>query len=160
MSAFYMNVIRRNDIDFLKERKADFCVRQWRRKWQPTPVFLPTELCGQRSLVGCCSRGCTELDMTEETQHACMHALDRIHRSLSLQVFCVQVSAAHSCHVALGSSPPSLVLVRLLGWDKCTFFRAMIVICPSDFLSPALPQSPIHVLLPMMPGLSFLHLCS
>ena len=25
-----------------------------RRKWQPTPVFLPRESCGQRSLVGCC----------------------------------------------------------------------------------------------------------
>ena len=27
----------------------------WRRKWQPTPVFLPGESQGQRSLVGCCS---------------------------------------------------------------------------------------------------------
>ena len=25
----------------------------WRRKWQPTPVFLPGESHGQRSLVGC-----------------------------------------------------------------------------------------------------------
>ena len=25
-----------------------------RRKWQPTPVFLPRESHGQRSLVGCC----------------------------------------------------------------------------------------------------------
>ena len=24
----------------------------WRRKWQPTPVFLPEKLYGQRSLVG------------------------------------------------------------------------------------------------------------
>ena len=24
------------------------------RKWQPTPVFLPRESHGQRSLVGCC----------------------------------------------------------------------------------------------------------
>ena len=45
----------------------------WRRKWQPTPVLLPKEFCGQRSLVGCCPWGCTELDMTEATQHACMH---------------------------------------------------------------------------------------
>ena len=27
---------------------------QWRRKWQPTTVFLPRESHGQRSLVGCC----------------------------------------------------------------------------------------------------------
>ena len=24
----------------------------WRRKWQPTPVFLPREFLGQRSLAG------------------------------------------------------------------------------------------------------------
>ena len=39
----------------------------WRRKWQPTPVFLSRESCGQRSLVGCCKWGHTELDMTEAT---------------------------------------------------------------------------------------------
>ena len=26
----------------------------WRSKWQPSPVFVPWEFCGQRSLVGCC----------------------------------------------------------------------------------------------------------
>ena len=30
---------------------------RWRRKWQPTPVFLPGESCGQRRLVGCCLWG-------------------------------------------------------------------------------------------------------
>ena len=38
-----------------------------RRKWQPTPVFLPGESQGQRSLVGCCLWGHTELDTTEVT---------------------------------------------------------------------------------------------
>ena len=37
----------------------------WRRKWQPTLVFLPRESRGQRSLVGCCPWGCTESDTTE-----------------------------------------------------------------------------------------------
>ena len=37
----------------------------WRRKWQPTPVFLPGESQGRRSLVGCSSRGRKESDMTE-----------------------------------------------------------------------------------------------
>jgi len=40
----------------------------WRRKWQPTPVFLPGESQGWGSLVGCCLWGCTEYDMTEATQ--------------------------------------------------------------------------------------------
>ena len=39
----------------------------WRRKWQPTPVFLPGESQGQGSLVGCHLWGCTESDMTEAT---------------------------------------------------------------------------------------------
>ena len=40
----------------------------WRRKWQPTPVFLPGESQGQRSLVSCHLWGRTELDMSEATQ--------------------------------------------------------------------------------------------
>ena len=40
----------------------------WRRKWQPTPVFLPGESCGQRSLVGCRLWDRTESDTTEVTQ--------------------------------------------------------------------------------------------
>ena len=39
----------------------------WRRKWQPTPVFLPGESQGQRSLMGCRLWGRTELDTTEAT---------------------------------------------------------------------------------------------
>ena len=38
-----------------------------RRKWQPTPVFLPGESQGRRSLVGCHLWGCTESDTTEAT---------------------------------------------------------------------------------------------
>ena len=36
----------------------------WRRKWQPTPVFLPGKSHGLRILVG--YRGHKELDMTEQ----------------------------------------------------------------------------------------------
>ena len=39
----------------------------WRRKWQPTPVFLPGESQGRGSLVGCRLWGRTESDMTEAT---------------------------------------------------------------------------------------------
>jgi len=37
----------------------------WRRAWQPTPVFLPGESQGQRSLVDYSSWGCKESDTTE-----------------------------------------------------------------------------------------------
>ena len=44
-----------------------FTFTHWRRKWQPTPVFLPGESQGRRSQVGCRLRGRTELDTTKAT---------------------------------------------------------------------------------------------
>ena len=41
----------------------------WRRKWQPTPVFVPGESQGQRSLARYSPQGHKELDVTEATQH-------------------------------------------------------------------------------------------
>ena len=46
---------------------ALFTFMHWRRKWQPTPVFLPGESQGRGSLVGCRLWGCTESDTTEAT---------------------------------------------------------------------------------------------
>ena len=37
----------------------------WRRKWQPTPVFLPGKSHAQWSLVGYHPWGCKESDTTE-----------------------------------------------------------------------------------------------
>ena len=37
-----------------------------RRKWQPTPVFLPGKSHGRQSLVGYCAWGRKELDMTDQ----------------------------------------------------------------------------------------------
>ena len=59
----------------------------WRRKWQPTPVFLPGESHGWRSLVGYSPRGCKESDTTEQLHflsffkinslsHLCIFSLD------------------------------------------------------------------------------------
>ena len=45
-----------------------FTFMHWRRKWQPTPVFLPGESQGRGSLVGCCLWGHTESDTTEVMQ--------------------------------------------------------------------------------------------
>ena len=43
-----------------------FIFIHWRRKWQPTPVFLLGESDGQRSLVYCSPWGCEELETTEQ----------------------------------------------------------------------------------------------
>jgi len=44
-----------------------FTFMHWRRKWQPTPVFLPGESQGRWSLMNCCLWGRTESDTTEVT---------------------------------------------------------------------------------------------
>ena len=44
-----------------------FTFTHWRRKWQPTPVFLPGESQGRGSLVGCRLWGRTKSDTTEAT---------------------------------------------------------------------------------------------
>ena len=44
-----------------------FTFMHWRRKWQPTPLFLPGESQGRGSLVGFCLWGRTESDTTEAT---------------------------------------------------------------------------------------------
>ena len=49
----------------------------WRRKWQPTPVFLPGKFHGWRSSVDYSPWGCKESDMTELA-----------HRQPSLYSFC------------------------------------------------------------------------
>ena len=48
----------------------------WKREWLPTPVFLPGESHGQKSLVGYSQWGHKELDMTERLS---------THLSLSIQ---------------------------------------------------------------------------
>ena len=44
-----------------------FTFMHWRRKWQPTLVFLPGESQGRGSLMGCRLWGRTESDTTEAT---------------------------------------------------------------------------------------------
>ena len=46
-----------------------------KRTWQPTPVFLPGESRGQRSLVGCCPWGRTVGH--DSSNFAFMHALEK-----------------------------------------------------------------------------------
>ena len=47
-----------------------FILYHWRRKWQPTPVFLPGDPHGQRTLAGHGPWGRRESDTTEVTEHA------------------------------------------------------------------------------------------
>ena len=49
-----------------RTRLSDFTFMHWRRKWQPTPVFLPGESQGRGDLVGCRLWGRAESDTTDE----------------------------------------------------------------------------------------------
>ena len=63
----------------------------WRRAWRPTPVFLPREFHGQRSLVSYSPEGHKELDTTEATLHARTQLswVDRVW-GVSVETCCVQ----------------------------------------------------------------------
>ena len=50
----------------------------WRRKWQPTPVFLPGESHGQGSLAGYSLWGRKESDTTEQVSTQLEHKLVEI----------------------------------------------------------------------------------
>ena len=77
----------------------------WRRKWQPTPVFLPGEFHGQRSLAGYSPQGHKESDTTERL-HWLTHST------------CHITCARCSCNRYLGES--------LLCWKNCCF-RTMVL---------------------------------
>ena len=48
----------------------------WRRKWRPTPVFLPGEFQGWGSLVGCRLWGCTEWTWLKWLSSSSKHILE------------------------------------------------------------------------------------
>ena len=61
-----------------RRRRFDPRLRKisWKRKWQPTPVFLPRKSLGQRSLVCYSPRGHKESDATEQLSVKCMFGDD------------------------------------------------------------------------------------
>ena len=58
----------------------------WRRKWQPTPVFLPEKLHRQRSLVGYSPWGHKKLDTTEHARMRWYRDSDRSYWSFLLEL--------------------------------------------------------------------------
>ena len=65
----------------------------WRRKWQPTPVFLPEKSHGRRSLVGFSPRGHKESNRTRRL-HFHFHGVRKCSNSILLQG-AVQFSKHH-----------------------------------------------------------------
>ena len=62
----------------------------WRKKWQPTPVFLPGESQGLGSLMGCRLWGRTESDMTEATWQQQQYLFSGEGNGTPLQYSCLE----------------------------------------------------------------------
>ena len=66
----------------------------WRRKWQPTPVFLPGKSNGQRRMMGYSPWGCKEWDTTEHIQtHRQFQSLKKLD---SLFIICLILESSYS----------------------------------------------------------------
>ena len=91
-----------------------FTFMHWRRKWQPTPVFLPGESQGRGSLVGCPLWGRTESDTTEATQQQQQQQL--------MQIFFFQVNLKKIFLHLNGYSPWDLA--KLLNYCPLRKFMA------------------------------------
>ena len=69
----YLSIKYTSDMKTLKKISIIFftiyCMSKWRRKWQPTPVFLPGKSHRQRSLVGYSPWDDKGLDTTEQPTH-------------------------------------------------------------------------------------------
>ena len=80
----------------MQESQFDPWVRKipWRQKWQPTPILLPGEFHGKRSLAGYSPWGCKQSDMTER-----LHFLSLSFRSSrSTQPYQHQGTAQRTSH--------------------------------------------------------------
>ena len=100
----------------------------WRRKWQPTPVFLPGESRGWGSLVGCRLWGRTEPETTKVTAAAAASPSLR-------RLWVISAAAAKSlqscptlCDSTDGSPPgspdPGILQARTLEWVAMSFSNA------------------------------------
>ena len=94
----------------------------WRRKWQPTPVFLPGKSHGQRSLVGYSAWGCKRVghdlatkqkqqrvpsiyyyrvSLKSEVQHVCPCGRENTTHFSKLFLFPLTPASGHPCHLLL-----------------------------------------------------------
>ena len=96
------------------------------REWLPTPVFLPGEFHGQRSLVGYSPWGHKELDITERLTYT--HPSGCCENSISIKTLSTYYVVVFSCQVVSNSatswtivhSPPFCCLTGCQLWAVCT----------------------------------------
>ena len=96
----------------------------WRRKWEPTPVFLPGEFHGQRSLAGYSPWGHKELITTEQIYRYSSFPLSYIHTYICMRVLVTQLCPI-LCdpidHSPPASSVRGILQARVLDWVAISF---------------------------------------
>ena len=106
----------------------------WRRKWQPTPVLLPGESHGWRSLVGCSHR-ISELDTTEVTQRTHTRNLDpkcvlylstAVHWTVSLRSICGGAETPVFC-----IQTETVRLNEIIRWGPWSYGISVLIPAPS-----------------------------
>ena len=83
----------------------------WRRKWQPTPVFLSAESHGERSLAGYGPWGHKKVGYDQATAAAAAKSLQ------SCPTLCNPIDGSPP-----GSSVPGILQARILEWVAISFF--------------------------------------
>ena len=88
----------------------------WRRKWQPTPVFLPGESQGRGNLVGCHLWGCTESDMSDVTWQAVAAAVCPLDQMIPAEIiFVLHITRLVLCALS-GTRRAVCLLMWILFW--------------------------------------------
>ena len=114
----------------------------WRRKWQPTPVFLPGKFHGWRSLVDYSPWDCKESDMTEHL-HLLTYKDERWQAGLGIPLKVKSVSHSVTSDsfvtpwIVTRQAPLSMGFLRQEYWSGLWFSS------PEDFPNPGIkPRSP------------------
>ena len=138
---------------------SGFGIIQWRRKWQPTPVFLPGESQGQRSLVGYSPWSRKESDTTKWLTHTHTHTHTqwfRIHCSVSslqslshVRLFATPWIAASQASLSITNSRSLLKLMPIMSVMPSTHLIFCRPLLPPPSIFPRIKafssESVLHI---------------
>ena len=117
----------------------------WRRKWQPTPVFLPGKSHRQRSLAGYSQWGCKESDITMHTRINILFVSTRQYRLQTIGTTQLLLQLAQ-CLTSKRCSENSCGMNGCYPHSECPFSRQGPCLFPKSVTRPCprLPQRCLH----------------
>ena len=106
----------------------------WRRAWQPTPVFLPGESHGQRSLVGYSPWSLKESDMTDWLRTNTISLVQSLSR---VRIFATPWITACQASLSITNSRSSVRLTSI----ESVMPSSHLILCRPLLLLPPIPPS-------------------